>query len=74
MNKIAYVDKDNCNCTSCNQCADNLPRYFQMDGDDISETHNDGQNINNAAIDEGDIRVVQKEMDECPGECIHWKK
>ena len=70
--RTAYVDKDN--CTSCNQCADNLPMYFQMDGDDLSETHNDGKNINQAQITEDDFKRVQKEMDECPGECIHWKK
>ncbi|MBP9889935.1 MAG: ferredoxin, partial [Leptospiraceae bacterium] len=26
MGRIAYVNKDD--CTSCNQCADNLPKYF----------------------------------------------
>lgn len=69
--KIAYVDKDN--CTACNQCADNLPKYFQMDEDDISETHVNGENINDAEIPEQDVRAVEKEMEECPGECIHWK-
>ncbi|MCG9874301.1 MAG: ferredoxin [Leptospiraceae bacterium] len=71
LTKIAYVDKDN--CTSCNMCADNMPKYFQMDADDISETHIDGSNINNAEIPDEEIKAVQKEMDECPGECIHWK-
>ena len=35
MGRIAYVNKDD--CTSCNQCADNLPKYFQMDDNDNSE-------------------------------------
>ncbi|ASV08152.1 ferredoxin [Leptospira interrogans serovar Canicola] len=69
--KIAYVDKDN--CTSCNQCADNLPKYFQMDDNDTSETHIGGEMINQAPIPEEDWKIVQKEMDECPGECIQWK-
>ncbi|ABJ76445.1 MULTISPECIES: ferredoxin [Leptospira] len=70
--KIAYVDKDN--CTSCNQCADNLPKYFQMDDNDTSETHIGGEMVNQAPIPEEDWKIVQKEMDECPGECIQWKK
>jgi ferredoxin len=72
MGKVAYVNKDD--CTSCNQCADNLPKYFQMDENDTSETHLNGQNINNVEIPEEETKVVQKEMDECPGECILWKK
>ena len=72
MGKIAYVNKDD--CTSCNQCSDNLPKYFQMDDNDTSETHIEGQNVNNADIPEDEIKKVQKEMDECPGECILWKK
>jgi len=50
MGKVAYVNKDD--CTSCNQCADNLPKYFQMDENDTSETHLNGQNINNVEIPE----------------------
>lgn len=50
-----------------------MPKYFQMDADDISETHIDGSNINNAEIPDEEVKAVQKEMDECPGECIHWK-
>nr|WP_210412830.1 ferredoxin [Leptospira ognonensis] len=68
----AYVDKDN--CTSCNQCADNFPKYFMMDEEDLSQTHIDGASINDAVIPEDDEKKVQKEMDECPGECIHWKR
>ena len=71
MGRIAYVNKDD--CTSCNQCADNLPKYFQMDDNDNSETHINGEFINNATIPEEDVKKVQKEMDECPGECIKWK-
>ena len=71
MGKIAYVDKDN--CTSCSQCADNLPQYFELDEDDTSETHINGEHINEAEIPENDIEVVQREMEECPGECIKWK-
>lgn len=70
--KIAYVEKDD--CTSCNMCADNLPKYFQMDEDDLSETHINGENINNAEIPDEDVDAVQEVMDECPGECILWKK
>ena len=69
--KVVFVDKDE--CTSCNQCADNLPVYFQMDEEDLSETHNNGNNINNAEIPENDWDKVQNEIDECPGERIHWK-
>ena len=38
------------------------------------ETHINGEFINNATIPDEDIKIVQKEMDECPGECIKWKK
>lgn len=69
--KIVYVNKDD--CTSCNQCADNLPKFFQMDDEDIAESHINGSNINNAPIQEEEQSLVQNEIDECPGECIHWK-
>ena len=72
MSKIAYVDKDN--CTSCSQCADNLPQYFQLDDNDTSETHINGEHINEAVIPDKDIKTIQREMDECPGECIKWKE
>ena len=71
MSKVAYVDKDE--CTSCNQCADNLPKYFRMDDDDIAETHLDGGSANAAEVADGDIDAMQNEIDECPGECIKWK-
>lgn len=66
-----FVDKDN--CTSCNQCADNLPKYFRMDSEDLAETHNNDKNINDAIVNENDRLKVQNEINECPGECIHWK-
>lgn len=72
MGRIAYVEKDD--CTSCNQCADNLPKYFQMDDEDLSQTHINGEQINNAEIPDDDEKAVQNEMDECPGECILWKE
>lgn len=70
--RIVYVVKDD--CTSCRACADGLPRYFQMDADDLAESHKNGGMINAAVIPEEDQELVQQEMDDCPGECIHWKK
>jgi len=72
MSKFVYVNKDD--CTSCHQCTDNLPRYFQMDDDDLAESHVNGLEINNAPVSEEDTPAVQREIDFCPGECIHWKK
>lgn len=71
MPKIVHIVKDD--CTSCNQCADNLPKYFRMDDDDIAETHNDGENVQNAEVEAEETELVQNEIDECPGECIFWK-
>ena len=71
MGRIVGVNKDD--CTSCNQCADNLPKYFRMDDDDLAESHVSGSNVNKADIPEEDHALVQNEVDECPGECIHWK-
>ncbi|WP_410939914.1 ferredoxin [Salmonella enterica] len=51
-----------------------MPKYFMMDEDDLSQTHISGTSINDAEIPEEDTKKMQKEMDECPGECIHWKK
>jgi len=69
--KVVYVSKDD--CTSCNQCTDNLPKYFRLDDDGIAESHVGGQNINAAPVPDNDQKLVQTEIDECPGECIHWK-
>ena len=71
MSKKVTVDKDD--CTSCSLCADTLPQYFRMDDDDLAETHNDGSSINDANVPENDHEKVQETIDDCPGECIHWK-
>lgn len=72
MERIVFVKKED--CTSCNQCADTLPRYFQMDAGDTAESHVNGKLINAAPVPEEDWKTVQTEIDECPGECIQWKK
>jgi len=63
MAKIPYIDQDE--CTSCVQCADNLPDVFRMDDDDLAEI------VDPAGADED---AIQEEIDACPGECIHWKE
>jgi len=70
--RIVYVEK--IDCTSCNSCVSNLPQYFRMDENDTSESHNNGENINQAQIPEEDWEAVQEEIDHCPGEAIHWKE
>lgn len=72
MSKRVTVDKDD--CTSCSLCADTLPQYFRMDDDDLAESHNNGTNVNNAEVPDADIEKVQEAIDDCPGECIHWKE
>lgn len=67
---IVTVNKDD--CTSCNQCALNLPNYFRMDANDLSESHNNGENLNKAIVAEADKEAVQNEIDQCPAECIAW--
>ncbi|MGC9505895.1 ferredoxin [Baaleninema sp.] len=62
MAREVYVEKED--CTSCMQCANNLPEVFQMDEENLAEVHN------SAGADEDDI---QYEIDSCPGMCIHWK-
>ena len=62
MSREVYVDKSE--CTSCGQCADDLPEVFRLDDDDIAEVHNP----EGASEEE-----IQEEIDACPGECIHWK-
>ena len=57
-----YVDKTE--CTSCGQCADDLPEVFRMDDDDMAEVHDP----KGGAEEEN-----QEEIDACPGECIHWR-
>ena len=72
MDRIVFVKKED--CTSCNACADGLPRYFQMDANDTAESHVAGKQLNAAPIPEEDWKSVQAEIDDCPGECIHWKE
>ncbi len=62
MGKDVYVDQDE--CTSCGQCADNLPEVFEMDDDDLAFV---------VDANAGDEEAIQEEIDQCPGECIHWK-
>ncbi len=62
MGKDVFVDQDE--CTSCGQCADNLPEVFEMDDDDLAFVLDK---------DAGDEEAIQEEIDQCPGECIHWK-
>ena len=71
-NKIVYVEKDY--CTSCGQCAEELPKYFQLDDDYIGESHIEGENVNAALVPADDTEIVQNQMDECPGEGIFWKE
>lgn len=63
MSKEVWIEEDE--CTSCGQCADNLPEVFQMNDDDIAYV------VDSAA---GSEEAIQDEIDECPGECIHWKE
>ncbi len=71
MSKNVYVDKDD--CTSCSLCADTLPDYFRMDNDDLAESHNQGSSTNDAIVEETAKDKIQEAIDDCPGECIHWK-
>jgi ferredoxin len=71
MSKIVYVEKDD--CTACNQCIDNLPKYFRADDDGLAESHVNGETVNAAPVEDADESLVQAEIDACPGECIHWK-
>ena len=66
-----HVDKEN--CTACGLCAELQPDYFRIDDDDLAESHNQGDNVNDAAVASGDRDDVQLAMDDCPGECIHWR-
>lgn len=63
MARVPYVDKDE--CTSCGLCTDDLPDVFRMDDEDLAEVHNP----TGASEEE-----IQQIMDDCPGECIHWKE
>lgn len=71
MGRIAYVNKDD--CTSCNQCADNLPKYFQMDDNDNSETHINGEFINNATIPEEDVKKFKRKWTSVQANVLNGK-
>jgi ferredoxin len=72
MSKTVYVNKED--CTSCALCTDDLPQYFKMDDDDLAEAQNNGNNSGVAIIPDNDIDKIQEMIDDCPGECIHWKE
>jgi ferredoxin len=69
--RIVFVNKED--CTSCNQCADRSPDYFQMDEKDVAESHRNGQLINQAPVELEDESRITREIADCPGECIHWQ-
>lgn len=65
MNKpirLVYVDQDA--CTSCQLCTEELPDVFAMNEDDLAYVHNPAG---------GSEEDIQDSIDNCPGECIHWK-
>jgi ferredoxin len=69
--RLVFVDKGN--CTSCGLCAETHPQYFRMDADDLAESHNFGANVNTATVHLEQLVVVQVAINDCPGECIHWR-
>lgn len=71
MSKVVFVEKDE--CTSCSLCSDTAPNYFRLDDDDLAESHNDGENVQEAVVPDEEIDTVQEMLDDCPAECIHWK-
>ena len=71
MSKIVYVNKED--CTSCALCTDDLPQYFKMDDDDLAEAYNKENNDHEAIVPDADVDKIQEMIDDCPGECIHWK-
>jgi ferredoxin len=73
MNAVRQVYVDKGNCTSCGLCAETHPHYFRMDPDDLAESHNRGANPNAATVFDEHRRLVQVAINDCPGECIHWR-
>ncbi|MCS7206229.1 MAG: ferredoxin [Leptospiraceae bacterium] len=71
--KFRIVAVNKLDCTSCYSCVAHLPQYFRMDDEDLSESHNNGENINHAYVPEEDWEAIQEQIEICPGECIHWK-
>lgn len=63
MAREVYVDQDE--CTSCEQCVDDLPEVFRMNDADLAEVYNQ----EGASEEE-----IQEVIDACPAECIHWKE
>ena len=71
MPRKVYVDKPD--CTGCNLCVEELPQYFRLDKKGIAESHNNGENVQDAIVADEDIDAMQEIIDSSPGECIHWK-
>ena len=69
--RLVYVDKPE--CTSCGLCAETHPDVFRMDQDDLAEAYGYPRRHNLASIENADGRRVQRAVDACPGECIHWR-
>ena len=63
MAKEVYVDEDE--CTGCELCVDVLSDVFEMTDNDVSHVYNS---------DGADEDKIQEVIDDCPAECIHWKK
>lgn len=63
MARVVYVDTND--CTGCELCVDTLKEVFEMTDEGVSRVHNPN------GADEDKIQEV---MDNCPGECIHWKE
>lgn len=64
MGKTIKIDEDE--CTSCAQCADNLPDVFEMNDDDMA--------IVKSGWESADEEDIQEEIDTCPAECITWEE
>ena len=44
-----------------------------MDDDDIAFAYNTNSDAKEAVVSDQDQKIVQDMIDDCPGECIHWK-
>lgn len=63
MPKTPWVDREE--CISCGVCVDMCPEVFMLDDDDKSECYNP---------DGAPEEEIQKAMDDCPVQCIHWRE
>lgn len=63
MAKTPWVEKEE--CIGCGACTDECPEVFQLDDDDKSECYNP-----TGAPEE----EIQKVIDDCPTQCIHWRE